>query len=49
MEYDLVYLAHDLLFWRFRNVNGLGFDKEENRPTNLQNPLARSSQQRAAD
>ncbi len=41
MEYDLVYLAHDLLFWGARNVDGRGFDKEENRPTNLQIPLAR--------
>jgi hypothetical protein len=41
MEYDLVYLAHGLLFWGARNVDGRGFDKEENRPTNLQIPLAR--------
>jgi len=41
MEYDLVYLSHDLLFWGARNVDGRGFDKEENRPTNLQIPLAR--------
>jgi hypothetical protein len=41
MEFDLVYLNHDLLFWGARNVDGRGFDKEENRPTNLQIPLAR--------
>ena len=41
MEFDLVYLSHDLLFWGARNVDGRGFDKEENRPTNLQIPLAR--------
>lgn len=43
MEYDLVYLAHDLLFWGARNIDGRGFDTEANRPTNLQIPLARSS------
>ena len=42
MEYDLVYLAHGLLFWGARNIDGRGFDTEENRPTNLQIPLARS-------
>jgi hypothetical protein len=41
MEYDLVYLRHDLLFWGARNIDGRGFDKEENRPTNLQIPLVR--------
>ena len=41
MEYDLVYLARDMLFWGARNVDGRGFDKEENRPTNLQIPLIR--------
>ncbi|MBN9336034.1 MAG: hypothetical protein J0I64_21470 [Devosia sp.] len=40
-EYDLVYVAHDLLFWGARNVDGRGFDSEENRPTNLQIPLVR--------
>jgi hypothetical protein len=40
-EYDLVYLAHNLLFWGARHVDGRGFDTEENRPTNLQIPLAR--------
>ena len=37
MEYDLVYLRGDLLFWGARNIDGRGF----NRPTNLQIPLVR--------
>ena len=41
MEYDLVYLRNDMLFWGARNIDGRGFDKEENRPTNLQIPLER--------
>jgi hypothetical protein len=41
MEFDLVYLSHDMLFWGARNIDGRGFDKEENRPTNLQIPLVR--------
>jgi hypothetical protein len=41
MEFDLVCLSRDMLFWGARNVDGRGFDKEENRPTNLQIPLAR--------
>jgi hypothetical protein len=41
MEYDLVYLRNDLLFWGARNIDGRGFDTEENRPTNLQIPLVR--------
>jgi hypothetical protein len=40
-EYDLIYLHNDLLFWGARHVDGRGFDKEENRPTNLQIPLVR--------
>ena len=40
-EYDLIYMHDDLLFWGARNVDGRGFDKEENRPTNLQIPLRR--------
>ncbi len=42
-EYDLVYLAHGLLFWGARNIDGRGFDTEANRPTNLQIPLMRKS------
>jgi hypothetical protein len=41
MEYDLVYLSRDMLFWGARNVDGRGFDAEQNRPTNLQIPLVR--------
>jgi hypothetical protein len=41
MEFDLVYLHRDLLFWGARNIDGRGFDTEENRPTNLQIPLVR--------
>lgn len=40
-EYDLVHLSHGLLFWGARHIDGRGFDTEENRPTNLQIPLAR--------
>jgi hypothetical protein len=41
MECDLVYLRGDLLFWGARNIDGRGFDTEQNRPTNLQIPLIR--------
>ena len=41
-EFDLVYLRNDMLFWGARNIDGRGFDKEENRPTNLQIPLVRA-------
>jgi hypothetical protein len=41
MEFDLTYLNYDMLFWGARNIDGRGFDKEENRPTNLQIPLVR--------
>jgi hypothetical protein len=41
LEYDLVYLSHDMLFWGARHVDGRGFDTEQNRPTNLQIPLVR--------
>ncbi len=40
-EYDLIYYGNDMLFWGARNVDGRGFDTEENRPTNLQIPLIR--------
>ncbi len=40
-EYDLVYLDRDLLYWGARNIDGRGFDTEENRPTNLQIPMRR--------
>jgi len=38
-EYDLIYAYSNMMFWGARNVDGRGFDKEENRPTNLQIPL----------
>jgi hypothetical protein len=41
MEFDLVHLHHDMLFWGARNIDGRGFDTEQNRPTNLQIPLVR--------
>jgi hypothetical protein len=41
-EYDLVHLAHGMLFWGARHVDGRGFDTEANRPTNLQIPLLRA-------
>ena len=41
MEFDLVYLRNDLLFWGARNIDGRGFDAEQNRPTNLQIPMVR--------
>jgi len=40
-ECDLIYMFNGLMFWGARNVDGRGFDKEENRPTNLQIPLVR--------
>jgi hypothetical protein len=40
-EYDLIYVYDNMLFWGARNVDGRGFDTEENRPTNLQIPLVR--------
>ena len=38
-EYDLIYVFNDMMFWGARNVDGHGFDNEENRPTNLQIPM----------
>ncbi|WP_367331067.1 hypothetical protein [Sphingobacterium multivorum] len=40
-EYDLMYVFNDMLFWGARNIDGRGFDTEENRPTNLQIPLVK--------
>jgi hypothetical protein len=40
-EYDLIFIFNSMMFWGARNVDGRGFDKEENRPTNLQIPLVR--------
>lgn len=41
-EFDLIYLNDGLMFWGARNVDGRGFDTEENRPTNLQIPIKKS-------
>jgi hypothetical protein len=30
-----------MMFWGARNIDGRGFDTEENRPTNLQIPMVR--------
>ena len=38
MEYDLVYLRGDLLFWGARNIDGRGFDTEQNRPDQSADP-----------
>lgn len=40
-EYDLIYVLDDMMYWGARHIDGRGFDKEENRPTNLQIPLIR--------
>jgi len=40
-EYDLIYINNGMMFWGARNIDGRGFDKEENRPTNLQIPMVR--------
>jgi hypothetical protein len=40
-EYDLIYIFNDMMFWGARNIDGRGFDTEENRPTNLQIPMKR--------
>ena len=41
MEFDLVYVSSEMLFWGARHIDGRGFDTEANRPTNLQIPMAR--------
>jgi hypothetical protein len=41
-EFDLVFLSHNMLFWGARHVDGRGFDKEGNRPINLQVPMIRA-------
>ena len=38
-EYDLIHILDGMMFWGARNVDGRGFDTEENRPTNLQIPM----------
>ena len=41
VDYDLIYIYNDMLFNGSKHVDGLAFDKPENRPTNLQIPLVR--------
>ena len=40
-EYDLIYMYNGMMFWGARNIDGRGFDTEQNRPTNLQIPMIR--------
>ena len=40
-EYDLIHIFNDMMFWGARNIDGRGFETEENRPTNLQIPMKR--------
>ncbi|XZF14559.1 hypothetical protein ACTHGU_00330 [Chitinophagaceae bacterium MMS25-I14] len=40
-EFDLVFIHGGMMFWGARNVDGRGFDTEENRPANLQIPLVK--------
>lgn len=42
VEFDLIHVRSDLLFWGARHVDGRGFDTDENRPTNLQIPFTRT-------
>lgn len=41
-EHDLVHLAHGLMFWGARHVDGRGFETESQRPTSLQIPMQRA-------
>jgi hypothetical protein len=41
VDYDLIYIYNNLLFMGSKHVDGRAFDNPENRPTNLQIPLAR--------
>lgn len=40
-DYDLIHIHNNMLFMGSKHVDGRGFDKPENRPTNLQVPLER--------
>jgi len=40
-EYDLIYVLNNMMFWGARHIDGRGFDKEENRPANLQIPMVK--------
>jgi hypothetical protein len=44
-EYDLIYILNGMLFWGAKHVDGRGFDRVENRPTNLQIPLIKRTDQ----
>ena len=41
VDYDLLYLRDDMLFFGAKHVDGTPFDKPENRPHQLQIPLVR--------
>lgn len=43
VDYDLLYLAHGLLFFGAKHVDGTPFDRPERRPHQLQIPLARAA------
>jgi hypothetical protein len=43
VDYDLIYICGDMLFNGSKNVDGRPFNKPDNRPTNLQVPLARKN------
>jgi hypothetical protein len=47
-EYDLIYICERMMFWGARNIDGRGFDSEENRPTNLQIPMIRQKDSRSS-
>ena len=40
-EFDLIYIANNMMFWGAKHVDGRSFDKVENRPDNLQIPMVR--------
>lgn len=40
-DYDIIYIFNGMLFMGSKHVDGRGFDKPENRPTNLQVPLVK--------
>ncbi|MFN4081615.1 MAG: hypothetical protein ACK4NS_12000 [Saprospiraceae bacterium] len=42
-DYDLIYFSHGMLFMGAKHVNGMPFDKPENRPHQLQIPLRKTS------
>lgn len=42
IDHDLIYIHNGMLYMGAKHVDGRGFDKPENRPTNLQIPLERN-------